>query len=353
MVDCVACSRGLDDAPHRCRYCEEPVCNEHRLPENHGCVYQSLAGTPTEANEPPRRRRGGRSTNTDTATPLRKDTSDPTRATFGSDPPRSASKIDAPTSKSPAVETKDPDSDSQLAKPISNKSLTNYFPIFRNRPIKPKAVSAFLTGIKLFVIVLAIVGAIAIYQPGAFAALEATGVSVPDDASALANETGSGSAPAVAAAGSPNTTRVEHIVFDRINDIRSDRELSRLEKNPSLIRLAGTHSQNMAEHEYYSHESPSGASFESRVDMHAPVCSSVSENIHRAPLSSNAQVFGSDRVVNTHTADGLATYFVQGWMNSPEHRDNIIRTSAIHGAISVSESGGEVYATMTFGVCMA
>lgn len=109
MAECAACGTVLEGITHRCRYCEEPVCDDHRLPENHDCVYQSMTDAPstkgvtegaTESsawagvrdvlagNLP-----GGSGDDADSEpageghtqkkTPPRKDTSDPDRMTWG------------------------------------------------------------------------------------------------------------------------------------------------------------------------------------------------------------------------------------------------------------------------------
>jgi hypothetical protein len=160
MAECIACDADLSGVTHRCRYCEEPVCQDHRLPENHDCVYQSMADAPstkgvtgsaTESstwagvrdvlagNLPGSSADSTDSESSETSstqkkTPPRKDTSDPDRVTWGnpsSPPDRSGTypddeisrthpaeattsrvpgaRRDEPTAKSPDVETKQPD----------------------------------------------------------------------------------------------------------------------------------------------------------------------------------------------------------------------------------------------------
>ncbi|WP_096393682.1 AN1-type zinc finger domain-containing protein [Halorubrum trapanicum] len=42
---CIVCgsSANTDGMPYRCAYCGDPVCSDHRLPENHGCSGERLA----------------------------------------------------------------------------------------------------------------------------------------------------------------------------------------------------------------------------------------------------------------------------------------------------------------------
>jgi len=110
MTECIACGADLSGVTHRCRYCEEPVCPEHRLPENHDCIYQSVADAPStkgvtgsatesstwagvrdvlKGNLPGSRddstdAESSETSSTQKKTPPRKDTSNPDRATWGS-----------------------------------------------------------------------------------------------------------------------------------------------------------------------------------------------------------------------------------------------------------------------------
>lgn len=335
MTECVACDTELGATPYRCRYCEEPVCDEHRLPENHACVYQSLADAPARDYEPGRNRSRARS-ETSTATPLRKDTSDPDRATFGSAPPRSPSSSDPPTSKSPPVETKSAQTEKSERSPVVSTL---------------GAVASFVP--KAGVVILAIVGAIAIMQSGVFTSLtDGATPEAPENPAAAVSNTSTASPTITETSPTLDETRAEEQVLQRVNDIRRDRELQTLQKYPQLTRLATTHTENMVEHDYYSHESPSGAPFHERAKKYAPHCSSPTENIHRAPLSTEVRIYGSEQVVNTRSVDGLATYLVQGWLNSPEHRENLLAADINGADVSIRVSdGGVVYATMAFGSC--
>lgn len=160
-----------------------------------------------------------------------------------------------------------------------------------------------------------------------------------------------GATGATADAGSLNTTRAEAATVARVNEVREERGLAPLTTHSELADLATTHSSNMAQHEYYSHESPDGSSFAARAARTAPACANPSENIHRAPLDSSVRIYGSDRTVSTTSPGGLARYLVQGWLNSSDHRENLLATTE-NAAISIHVSEkSEIYATMTFGAC--
>lgn len=50
----------------------------------------------------------------------------------------------------------------------------------------------------------------------------------------------------------------------------------------------------------------------------------------------------------TLSADATANMVVQGWMNSPGHKANIMNTSFVNEGIGVVKVGTKVYATEDF-----
>lgn len=52
---CIVCksSASSDGMPYRCAYCGDPVCPEHRLPENHGCSGERLPADETPRDRSP------------------------------------------------------------------------------------------------------------------------------------------------------------------------------------------------------------------------------------------------------------------------------------------------------------
>ncbi|OYR53722.1 hypothetical protein DJ73_06975 [Halorubrum sp. Ea1] len=52
---CIVCesSTSSEGMPYRCAYCGDPVCSDHRLPENHGCSGERLPADKTPENRSP------------------------------------------------------------------------------------------------------------------------------------------------------------------------------------------------------------------------------------------------------------------------------------------------------------
>ena len=54
-VSCVVCGSvsSPDGLAYRCAYCGDPVCPDHRLPENHSCTGERLPADETPENRSP------------------------------------------------------------------------------------------------------------------------------------------------------------------------------------------------------------------------------------------------------------------------------------------------------------
>ena len=139
---------------------------------------------------------------------------------------------------------------------------------------------------------------------------------------------------------------VERLVAEEINDIRAAENLSRLEPRPDVIAVAREHSVDMDERSYFAHVNPDDETPQDRVDRAGVDCT-VGENI--------AQMWYEPALPDGYTAQGLtseaevAEALVEGWMESPGHRENILTSGyESHGIGVYMGEGGAVYATHKF-----
>jgi uncharacterized protein YkwD len=106
--------------------------------------------------------------------------------------------------------------------------------------------------------------------------------------------------------------RAEAAALCVVNKIRQGRGRGGLKKNSSLYAAAEAHASEMVKGQFFSHTSPSGRTMSSRVRStgytHGATSWRLGENI----------AWGS----STYST---AAAIVQGWMNSPGHRANIMR----------------------------
>ncbi|WP_448072713.1 CAP domain-containing protein [Georgenia yuyongxinii] len=136
-------------------------------------------------------------------------------------------------------------------------------------------------------------------------------------------------AAAPAAAAQPAwTTQLETEIFEQLNAYRAGQGVAPLTRNASIDGVARSWSQTQAAQGRMSHNPGYGQQMPAGV-------SAWSENV--------AYLAGYD-------VAQMAEIFVDGWINSPGHRRNILDADMTHTGVGIAQnSAGEVYATQNFG----
>lgn len=157
-----------------------------------------------------------------------------------------------------------------------------------------------------------------------------------------------------------NRTEIEYQVHQHINEERTDRGRSPLSYNTDLREIARYHSEDMANKSYFAHDSPSGETmqdryekfgFDCRVQVSSTLYMSGAENIAATYAGSDVQ---TESGVTNHNRNEtkIAQGLVQQWMNSPGHRENILKpewqSEGIGIAITETDDGARVLATQNF-----
>jgi uncharacterized protein YkwD len=127
-----------------------------------------------------------------------------------------------------------------------------------------------------------------------------------------------------------------------INEERTSRGLSSLTWNPTITKAAVNHSNDMATRDYFQHDSPEGYDFTWRYSKVGFTCS----------VSQGNWIYGGAENImymeGYYGVDVIAEESVDGWMNSPGHRENILTPYFKSQGIGVAQSGNEIYATQNF-----
>jgi uncharacterized protein YkwD len=151
----------------------------------------------------------------------------------------------------------------------------------------------------------------------------------------------------------------EH-VHSRINQIRRQQGLEKLDWKKPLGRIATGHSRDMAKRDYFAHNSPEGndfsiryesAGFNCRVPIGSHRFLTGGENIHKTWRAEGTQTWsdGRQEEVGIRTVQEVAEQAVQGWMNSPGHRKNILTPEWQSEGIGVwVRADGAVFITQNF-----
>ena len=145
-----------------------------------------------------------------------------------------------------------------------------------------------------------------------------------------------------------------------INDERQKNNVPSLAFDPTLTGIALSHSQDMANRNYFSHYSPEGADPTARglsVGYHCHkdlsngyYTEGLAENIYQNNLYNSYQTInGIITSYDWNDMDALASSTVQGWMESTGHRENILTTTYDREGIGVAiSSDDKVYITEDF-----
>ncbi|MDD2331741.1 MAG: CAP domain-containing protein [Candidatus Cloacimonetes bacterium] len=128
---------------------------------------------------------------------------------------------------------------------------------------------------------------------------------------------------------------IEKEIFDLTNIERQRHGLKALKPEKGLDELARYHSGNMLKYKFFEHRDVFGDEVSDRAKKRYSdlLYSSIGENLaHTTGLDSHL----------------VASNIVDGWMNSPGHRENILTEAFTHLGVGVVIEGKDVYATQNF-----
>lgn len=153
--------------------------------------------------------------------------------------------------------------------------------------------------------------------------------------------------------------RIEYLVHEFTNQERTNYGLSQLVIDPQITQIARGHSFDMAEREYFDHETPEGLSPSDRAEQNGYSCqkvvgflmySGIAENIFQGHLFDSYYTI-NDEITSYEweTEEEIARKTVEGWMNSPGHRENILTEIFDREGIGVEiTQDHKVYVTQNF-----
>lgn len=143
----------------------------------------------------------------------------------------------------------------------------------------------------------------------------------------------------------------------QINEKRKRHGLKTLVWNDALSRIATKHSRDMASRNYLSHDTPEGKGFSYRYQQGGYSCEirvgmvvyTGAENIALSHLYNSMKTENGIAYYNWNSAQEIARRTVDGWMNSPGHRENILTPYWRQEGIGiVIGPGNKVYITQNF-----
>jgi uncharacterized protein YkwD len=130
---------------------------------------------------------------------------------------------------------------------------------------------------------------------------------------------------------SPKIADIEVAVRQGINQVRQKNGLQPLKNNEKLAQVARNYSRQMAQKNFFSHTGADGSTLPDRVRAGRISYWMVGENL-----------FTSENVPQPVPAA------IKGWMNSPGHRENILRSEFRETGVGVWRVKNKYYITQLF-----
>lgn len=153
-----------------------------------------------------------------------------------------------------------------------------------------------------------------------------------------------------AGTGGLDRERIEGLVHQNVNEERQSHGLSSLSVDGELREIARYHSKDMAETEYFAHTAPDGETMGDRYEKFGYQC--------RVSTGTNRYAAGGENIFmlsfsgTGYTEEEIAERTVQGWMDSPGHRENLLKeywnTEGIGVYVVESDGKTRVYVTQNF-----
>lgn len=135
-----------------------------------------------------------------------------------------------------------------------------------------------------------------------------------------------------ATAAGANLNGLEAEILRLINSVRADHGLSQLQVVQSLTDIARTRSNDMVSRGYFSHYTPEGTTFFNIMRNAGIGWSNAGENLGNA----------------TPAGYGSPSAFINAWMNSASHRDNMLRGHYRLVGVGIVDGGGRRVITTIF-----
>lgn len=151
---------------------------------------------------------------------------------------------------------------------------------------------------------------------------------------------------------------LERRVHDLINKERAEKKAGNLQFDRRLADIARAHSGDMAKRKFFNHKNPDGKDATARGAAEGYICrkmyagyftQGLAENIYQGSLYSSIRITGNRRSYDWYSLDEIAEEVVEGWMDSPGHRRNVLEKTYEKQGIGIAiASDDKVYVTQIF-----
>jgi uncharacterized protein YkwD len=149
------------------------------------------------------------------------------------------------------------------------------------------------------------------------------------------------------------TSEIELAILRLTNEERSSYGLRALIWDDALASVARDHSRDMAANDFFSHINPAGEDPTDRAERHGyPTTKSLGGGAYLVGIAENIAKMPTGHVEGigyvAPDADSISIAIIQGWMDSPGHRENILSSKPDRIGVGVAYDGRYYLATQNF-----
>jgi len=144
---------------------------------------------------------------------------------------------------------------------------------------------------------------------------------------------------------------VRTALLSEVNEYREAKGRARLNANDKINAAAQAHADDMATKEYLAHRQPDGDTLQDRYMNTGVACDAGAENVAMTYYQTTVQLDnGSTAYYDSPAA--LAKGVIRQWINSPEHRENMLARdySRVGHGVGITTGDGKavVYVAQDF-----
>ena len=133
-----------------------------------------------------------------------------------------------------------------------------------------------------------------------------------------------------------DTKKLALLIHDKINEERKQYGLKELRWDSKLALIAEKHSKDMGQREYFSHDTPEGLDPTDRANNAGYSCRKDYGSYYTIGIAEN--IYKIKGVIGGY--ENISDSVVEGWMDSPGHRQNILEKNYDRQGIGVAIDNG-------------
>ena len=141
---------------------------------------------------------------------------------------------------------------------------------------------------------------------------------------------------------------IEKEVHRLVNIEREKFGLEPLEYDPELAVVAKIHSLDMSKRDFFAHENPDGEDPTDRGANLDYYCIKINAIYVTSGIGENIFMLNSRGGLSLYPVEDISEKAVVGWMNSPGHRENILKKNYDSEGIGVIYTDKSIHVTQNF-----